>query len=252
MTTVREQEQCRYALDIVQHPLRARMCGFGDKDRRPIDPPPVVKLVVHDHLGNIVHLNEVSASRFVLHTGLCSANLTEDRNTVINPSSIPTPISVYNHASVVMSLNEPVKARNLVGVTVSSAYHLRDENNELGIFFIFHELSVRTEGRFRLKFMLFELSMNEAEATPVLAEGYSDVFEVYSAKNFPGMTESTELSKALASQGIKISIRKSIRVRNRPGNHHHSALYSGGGGGPNSKHQSDDEYEDNVDDDSHQ
>lgn len=39
-------EDRRYSLDIVQQPTRARMCGFGDKDRRPITPPPCVRVVV--------------------------------------------------------------------------------------------------------------------------------------------------------------------------------------------------------------
>lgn len=43
---------------------------------------------------------------------------------------------------------------------------------------------------------------------PVLASVFSDVFQVYSAKKFPGVIESTPLSKAFASQGIKIPIRK--------------------------------------------
>ncbi|POG57577.1 velvet factor, partial [Rhizophagus irregularis DAOM 181602=DAOM 197198] len=44
---------CRkYTLIVSQQPLRARMCGFGEKDRRPIDPPPIVQLVVTDEKGN--------------------------------------------------------------------------------------------------------------------------------------------------------------------------------------------------------
>ncbi|KAG0348147.1 hypothetical protein BG004_005894 [Podila humilis] len=35
-------------IKIVQQPLHARMCGFGEKDRRPVDPPPVVQLVLQD------------------------------------------------------------------------------------------------------------------------------------------------------------------------------------------------------------
>lgn len=31
---------------MCQQPLHARMCGFGEKDRRPIDPPPIVQLIV--------------------------------------------------------------------------------------------------------------------------------------------------------------------------------------------------------------
>jgi hypothetical protein len=43
---------------------------------------------------------------------------------------------------------------------------------------------------------------------PVLASCFSEVFTVYSAKKFPGVVESTELSKCFATQGIKIPIRK--------------------------------------------
>lgn len=43
---------------------------------------------------------------------------------------------------------------------------------------------------------------------PVLASCFSDVFTVYSAKKFPGVVESTALSKCFATQGIKIPIRK--------------------------------------------
>ena len=43
---------------------------------------------------------------------------------------------------------------------------------------------------------------------PVLAACFSEVFTVYSAKRFPGVVESTGLSKCFATQGIKIPIRK--------------------------------------------
>lgn len=42
------QDGIRYELLVVQQPKRARMCGFGDKDRRPITPPPCVKLIITD------------------------------------------------------------------------------------------------------------------------------------------------------------------------------------------------------------
>jgi hypothetical protein len=50
-------------------------------------------------------------------------------------------------------------------------------------------------------------SINVGKA-PVLASVFSDVFQVYSAKKFPGVCDSTELSKCFAGQGIKIPIRK--------------------------------------------
>jgi hypothetical protein len=31
------------------------MCGFGDKDRRPITPPPIIQLVVTTKYGQIIN-----------------------------------------------------------------------------------------------------------------------------------------------------------------------------------------------------
>lgn len=45
-------------------------------------------------------------------------------------------------------------------------------------------------------------------SAPVLASVFSEPFQVYSAKKFPGVIESTALSKCFAMQGIKIPIRK--------------------------------------------
>lgn len=44
---------------------------------------------------------------------------------------------------------------------------------------------------------------------------FSDVFTVYAAKRFPGMEESTALSKSFAEQGLKIRIRKELRQKKR-------------------------------------
>ena len=52
--------------------------------------------------------------------------------------------------------------------------------------------------------------LNKTRA-PVLAYVYSDKFQVYSAKKFPGVIESTSLSKVFAQQGIKIPIRKDTK-----------------------------------------
>ena len=50
-------------------------------------------------------------------------------------------------------------------------------------------------------------TLNHGNA-PVLATTFSEVFNVFSAKKFPGVIESTSLSKCFATQGIKIPIRK--------------------------------------------
>ncbi|KAG0278240.1 hypothetical protein BGZ96_002486, partial [Linnemannia gamsii] len=49
-----DPDELHYSLEIVQQPLRARMCGFGNKDRRNITPAPVLKLIASLPDGRIV------------------------------------------------------------------------------------------------------------------------------------------------------------------------------------------------------
>lgn len=47
--------------------------------------------------------------------------------------------------------------RNLVGSLVASAVKLYDPQGQLGIFFIFQDLSIRLEGKYRLGFTLVDV-----------------------------------------------------------------------------------------------
>lgn len=40
---------------MIQNPKRARSCGFGEKDRRPIDPPPILQLFIEEANGELVN-----------------------------------------------------------------------------------------------------------------------------------------------------------------------------------------------------
>lgn len=62
-----------------------------------------------------------------------------------------------------------------------------------------------------------QVSIVNTGKAPVLASCFSDVFTVYSAKKFPGVCESTVLSKTFATQGIKIPIRKEGAGKNGRG-----------------------------------
>ncbi|RKP39253.1 velvet factor, partial [Dimargaris cristalligena] len=178
----------QHRLIMSQHPLHARMCGFGEKDRRPVDPPPIVQLVVEDENGR-PDFEYVQNPFFVLHVTLWSEDQSAERSVIFN---------------------DPKYTRVLMGSLVSSPTMLKNPEGELGCYFCFPDLSIRTEGVYTLRFSLFRLdSENElTESTPnAIAEVFSEPFTVYSAKKFPGMTESTELSKAFARQGLKIPIR---------------------------------------------
>lgn len=124
--------------------------------------------------------------------------------------------------------------RNLIGQLSVNAFSLHDEHNVFGHWFVLQDLSVRTEGIFRYVHHIafcgtrltlpFRLKMNFVNVgtnmesggnntlhkgrAKVLATCFSEPFQVYSAKKFPGVIESTPLSKCFAQQGIKIPIRK--------------------------------------------
>ncbi|ORX90014.1 hypothetical protein K493DRAFT_231780 [Basidiobolus meristosporus CBS 931.73] len=100
--------------------------------------------------------------------------------------------------------------RSLTGTLVSSLYKLKDVDNSDGGFFVFSDISVRVEGQFRLKFSLFEIV--NFSAVP-LATVFSNTFTVYPPKLFPGMAESTFLSRSFSDQGVRIRIRKEYRSK---------------------------------------
>jgi hypothetical protein len=89
-------------LDVVQQPKRARMCGFGDKDRRPITPPPCIRLIITDAAtGMEIDPNEIDFSMFVLNVDLWSADGTKEVNLVrhTNSNSQPSPSLAQAHSS---------------------------------------------------------------------------------------------------------------------------------------------------------
>ncbi|KIR30920.1 hypothetical protein I307_00822 [Cryptococcus deuterogattii 99/473] len=90
-----------YHLEILQEPLRARACGFGNKDRRPLTPPPIIRLWIRDALGNQVDPNTVDSNTLVLQIDLCSADGHEGRNVVRHPAgpgNAPAVVSMGENA----------------------------------------------------------------------------------------------------------------------------------------------------------
>nr|POE63212.1 velvet complex subunit b [Quercus suber] len=263
-------DKYRYTLVVAQQPQRARMCGFGDKDRRPITPPPCIKLELTDLAGNPVDIDSIDGSFFVLQVDLWSDSADREVNIVRASNSTPTtsistatttsfpptlepprePMGYYAGASgygfanmgahgqypygsgmhLPPHMGQPVPSympgaqssgtmftRNLIGSLTVNASRLNDPDNNTNYWFVLQDLSVRTEGFFRLKMNFIDVGattgggLNKGKA-PVLAWVFSDAFQVFSAKKFPGVIESTALSKCFASQGIKIPIRKDTKA----------------------------------------
>ncbi|KAG0261301.1 hypothetical protein BG011_001127 [Mortierella polycephala] len=224
MTDSRLPSDRTYELTIEQNPVHARMCGFGEKDRRPIDPPPIVRLIVYMEDGTPVDLNAddtVNVSRFMVMAEIYSADQSTPCTLVVNPatttqmpaaSSAVQTIGDSTMSVLDLAVPSPIASRNLTGATGASGNLLKDLDGQPGIFFAFPDLSVRTEGTYTLKFSFAMLPEPPVMTSSILATVFSEAFEIYPAKHFPGMNRSTPLSKKLFDQGVRIPLRKETRV----------------------------------------
>ncbi|KAI9104600.1 velvet factor-domain-containing protein [Phlyctochytrium arcticum] len=245
----------RYELRIRQQPARARMSGFGNSDRRPVDPPPILQLCGVDAADTD------EACRLVVHASLWSADGSEDRNIVVSPYYYLTRqlgqpgysddqgmdeddgeatdkkpdlgASSGGESAMINALQQQRRKgsvstasgkegretdqkrdmiQTLVGSVVSPCVPLEDLEGREGLFFVFHDLSIRTPGQYRIRFSLLKLvanaSMGQPSGTPILATAMSDVVSVYQPKRFPGLLGTTELSECFARQGVPIHVRR--------------------------------------------
>ncbi len=80
----------KFELEVTQQPQRARMCGFGDKDRRPITPPPCVRLIITElSTGKLISPDEINGTFFVLQVDLWDDTATREVNIVRSSSAHP-------------------------------------------------------------------------------------------------------------------------------------------------------------------
>jgi hypothetical protein len=208
---------------VRQQPFAARSCGFGERDRRVIDPPPIVQLSIHDPGLAADEVSRRLRHQFsVVHCSIWDEKGTRDM------SSMPEDFR---------------QQRRLMGTLVASPFVGQDEHGAEGCFFCFPDLSCRTPGSFRLKFALVVLDprrMHMGERSAIVATAMSDVFQVYNAKDFPGMKASTLLTKRLKEQGCLISIKKGNEKREGS----HGGKGKGGGGGAEEDDLDEDDEED--------
>ena len=184
-------------------------------DRRPVDPPPVVELRVFEGENTKTDITLSYNANFFLFATL------EVARPIANGRMHPSPAI-------------PV----LTGCPVAGANYL--DRPSPAAYFLFPDLSVRHEGWYRLSFNLYEATKDAEdfdvdrparnadlevitphpgpktqESMAWRLEVKSTPFQVYSAKKFPGLSESTEMSRIVADQGCRVRIRRDIRMRKR-------------------------------------
>lgn len=116
---------------------------------------------------------------------------------------------------------------NLTGTTASSLHRVKNFDNKDAAIFVFPDLAVREEGTYKLRFVL--MVMEEGPGADVgtwltITQCHSDNFVVHSARSFPGMAESTPLTRMFADQGIRLRLRKDSRQLTTK-KQNHSAAY---------------------------
>ncbi|KAL0082107.1 velvet factor-domain-containing protein [Phycomyces blakesleeanus] len=167
-----------------QEPQRAKMSVINERDRRPIEPPPILQL-------NWLNCSTEETKKY-----------------------LQSPF--YFMVANLMKANDTTKALDsheyLSGSTVSSLYRLRDVDNTDGGFFVFGDLAVKKDGYYRLQFNLFEIMDGTVQNRKTML---SEVFVVHLPKKFPGAIEATFLSRTFSDQGVKMRIRKEHRLQTR-------------------------------------
>ncbi|RAL03956.1 protein vosA [Aspergillus ibericus CBS 121593] len=178
----RDSQSSDFDLIVRQQPNRARVAGGKEKERKPVDPPPIVQIRVREE-GTYLAQHYLQSPYYFMCCSLYDAS--EDNPVPVAPSTA------------------------LTGTLVSSLHRLKDVDNSDGGFFVWGDLSVKIEGDFRLKFTLFEM---RKDIVTHLKSIITERFTVYPPKSFPGMAESTFLSRSFADQGVKLRIRKEPRT----------------------------------------
>ncbi|KAJ5661746.1 uncharacterized protein N7477_009362 [Penicillium maclennaniae] len=225
----RKSTQSRYHLHIRQQPLAARACGAGDRDRRPVDPPPIVQILLSDFDPESQDDRDILQDpRFTVGCLLFpvsdSSNPTQDDQdperesdgvaradddfstpllsgkAFMSPFYVeadPDPNSAPTHPSLEYS-QSPSELAGPSNLRNASKLH------QPATFFIFVDLSIRSAGTYRLQFRLMNWGSVEdtGQSMPILAEAWSDPFRVYPAKDFPGMQDSSILAEGLKELGF--------------------------------------------------
>lgn len=171
-----------YHILVKQQPREALVVAKGkEKARKAIDPPPIVQLEV-------------------------KSTVDPQKNFLQNPYLFMM-VSLYK-----ADRDEPLPGSDSMTGTLSSSLHrLKDHHNvDVGLF-VFGDISVKMLGTYRLHFRLYEFNPDVFTAQ-YLASTTSDKFSVLAPKDFKGMDESTQLSRLIADQGVRLRLRKEART----------------------------------------
>ncbi|KAI5859304.1 velvet factor-domain-containing protein [Durotheca rogersii] len=177
-----------YRLEVLQQPTMAKAANGKDKDRKPVDPPPILQLHVPSD---------------------------EDPDGVYRQSPYLIAVAYLEYAHPPGPNGQATPPANMMaGTTVSSLHRLKDPTNKEGAFFVFGDLTIKSEGEYVIRFDLLQMTMenmDEGEVWVTICSVTSDHFKVHAGRAFPGMAESTFLTRSFSDQGVRLRLRKDSR-----------------------------------------
>ncbi|THX00294.1 hypothetical protein D6D13_09608 [Aureobasidium pullulans] len=176
-----------YELVVRQQPNEALVTLPGrEKNRKPIDPPPIIELKVTS--------SKDPGKQFLQSPYLflqCTLQVEQTNSSDSSQAQIPA-------------------GQELTGQSCSSLHRLKDINNEDGGFFVLGDVSVKLLGKHKLVFSLFELQKDSGQVV-YLKSVTSDFFDVVQHKQWRGLQESSHLSRTFSDQGVRLRLRKEQR-----------------------------------------
>ncbi|KAL1695201.1 velvet factor-domain-containing protein [Schizophyllum commune] len=234
----------------IQQPRLGRK--YASKDRRPLDPPPVVQLQVFEVFEVVPHppgtpylSRKEITSTIDTSNYTCIAHLHSARSPSIVPAHPSSGGYLYHppaagqgygfdvwagnsgYANAPMTpprLYQPTPQGNseltnkLVGGKVATANTIELNGQEI-VVFPFPDLSVQLEGEFYLRYDLYDLSAMYpipgfvGSTSECQATCTGGTCIVYPTKEAPTLPPSTDITKALYDAGVRVTYRKNPRTR---------------------------------------
>ncbi|KAI8619057.1 velvet factor [Chytriomyces sp. MP71] len=190
---------------VVQQPIRSRVCGFSVTDRRPVLPPPVIKVngfFAGENVGALIMMVSLWSPEGVKNVSY-SARCNPPFEYKLKTMKTDTGLREYSVAPT----NSYTKSLIMMGQLTSVGHSLLDLDGMEGLYFVFPEVAIRSAGQYRMRFDLYKMPSPMEASCGILASVFSNVFQAYPPREFPGIVEPTPLSRKFVKQGVDMRLK---------------------------------------------
>jgi hypothetical protein len=120
-----------------------------------------------------IHISNISHQQQQFHAGAAAAAAMNGQGSPHGHHQHPIYPPPMSLAHLPVAHTAGMFTRNLIGNVVVNATKLKDDHKQEGLWFVFQDLSVRTEGSFRLKFSFVDIGDENVSFSPFHCESIS-------------------------------------------------------------------------------